>query len=363
MDSIRTSMKAEAESLKNMVDTVLSENMEELYQIEKSLLEKLKSQEKTLDDYIAYLSDLVKEFQNRKAELRRIKPMVIPPIVTSMKSTSEQTKQDKHVKSDKKQTMSLSASVTKVREFYVQGVDDVYHVSLDQSDRLWISDRYGNLVQTDLQGNVIQKIKTSGKDEGYHSVTQDRDLIFTDQHKKVINRITKDNTITEFIKTEDWTPLSIHSSHINGDLLVGMFKDEVRGLIWMKDSEAKVTRYNKTGKELQNIQRDNKGQKLYGILHYITENINGDICTSDYDKGVVVVNKSGQHRFSYTGQKSGFSPYGICTDVLGHILVCDVISKTVHLLDQNGHFLSLSHTNKGFTFPVVCVWMMRTISM
>ncbi|XP_062579085.1 tripartite motif-containing protein 6-like [Saccostrea cucullata] len=64
MDSIRTSMKAEAESLKNMVDTVLSENMEELNQIEKSLLEKLKSQEKTFDDYIAYLSDLVKEFQS-----------------------------------------------------------------------------------------------------------------------------------------------------------------------------------------------------------------------------------------------------------------------------------------------------------
>ncbi|XP_062587760.1 uncharacterized protein LOC134249421 isoform X2 [Saccostrea cucullata] len=403
MDSIRTSMKVEAESLKNMVDTVLSDNMEELNQIEKSLLEKLKSQEKTFDDYIAYLSDLVKEFQSylsstelsnfttqlphnlkiksipettkpvtpefssaqyrkndvarllgkvvksdRNAELRRVKSMEIFPIAASMKSTSEQTKQDKDVKSDKKQTMSLSASVTKVREFKVPGVDHVYHVSLDQSDRLWISDYWGNLVQTDLQGNVIQKIKTSGRDQGYHTVTQDRNLIFTDQDKKVINRITQDDNITEFIKTGDWTPFSVHSSHINGDLLVGM----------RKDREGKVTRYNKTGKELQNIQSNNKGQGLYRYPHYITENINGDICTSDYNKDVVVVvNKSGQHRFSYTGQESRFVPYGICTDVLGHILVCDVSTDTVHLLDQDGQFLSLLFTRQqGVKFSCsVCV--------
>ncbi|XP_061167689.1 tripartite motif-containing protein 2-like [Saccostrea echinata] len=391
MDNIRTSMKAEAESLKNMVDKVLSENMEELHQIEQTLLEKLKSQEKIFNDYIVYLSDLVKKFQSylsateltnfttklpdnlkiksipettkpvtpefspaqynkkdvskllgkitvtdRKGELRRVKPMEIPPIATSMKSTCEQTKQDKHVKSDKKQTVSLSASVTKVREFKVPGVDGVCHTSLYQSDRLWISDDDGNLVQTDLQGNVIQKIKTSGRDEGYHTVTQDGDLIFTDKNKKVINRITQDNKITEFIKTEDWKPLSIHSSHINGDLLVGMS----RGI------EVKVTRYNKTGKELQNIQRDNKGKELYRKPHYITENINGDICTSDYWKGVVVVNKSGQHRFSYTGQESGFSPYGICTDVLGHILVCDRHSTTIHLLNQDSQFLSLLLTKQ-----------------
>ncbi|XP_062604723.1 uncharacterized protein LOC134266513 [Saccostrea cucullata] len=398
MDSIRTSMKAEAESLKNMVDTVLSENMEELNQIEKSLLEKLKSQEKTFDDYIAYFSDLVQEFQsylssteltnfttklpenlevksipkttkpvtpefspaqyskedvdkllgkitvtNRKAKLRRVEPIEIASF-----STSEQTKQDKDMKSDKKQTLSLSVSVTKVREFNVLSVNNVCHVSQDQSDKLWISDSKGNLVQTDLQGNVIQKIETNGGSKGYHTVTQDRDLIFTDQDKKVISRITQDNNITEFIKTGDWRPYSIHSSHINGDLLVGM----------VKSGRAKVTRYNKTGKELQNIRRDNNGQELYNYPHYITENINGDICTSDFDKcAVVVMNKSGQYRFSYTGQESLFSPFGICTDVLGHILVCDSNRNTVHLLDQDGQFLSLLLTKQqGVKYPrCVCV--------
>ncbi|XP_062597734.1 uncharacterized protein LOC134259149 [Saccostrea cucullata] len=269
--------------------------------------------------------------------------MEIPPIATSMKSCSEGIKQDERLESDKKQTLSLSASVTKVREFNVPGVDDVYHVSLDQPDRLWISDSKDNLIQTDLQGNMIQKIETSGG-HGYHTVTQGRDLIFTDKDKKVINRIAQDNNITEFIKTGDWKPLSIHSSHINGDLLVGM----------IKDGEAKVTRYNKTGKELQNIQRDNKGQELYCAPHYITENSNGDICTSDINKeAVVVVNKSGQHRFSYTGQEFRFGPYGICTDVLGHILVCDELSNTVQRLDQDCQFWSflLNPQKQGVMFP------------
>ncbi|XP_062599138.1 uncharacterized protein LOC134260605 [Saccostrea cucullata] len=400
IDNIRTSMNSEAESLKSLMDEVHSENMKQLDQIEHSLLEDLKTQGKTFDEYIKHLKNLIKEFQDFlsspdptkltltlslvdmkiqpipettkpvtpvftagqygkedvakllgnisipeiKPETRKIKLMEISSALTPKKPTSKQLKSDKG-KSKVKQTLSLSSSVTEVREFSVPGVDNVFHMSLDQSGRLWVSDGNGNLVQTDLQGDQLQMMQTR-TGEGYHTTTQDGDLIFTDCHKNVINRITLDNNITEFIKTGDWFPLSIHSSHINGDLLVGMWKDE----------EGKVTRYNKTGKELQNIQRDNKGQGLYSHLHYITENINGDICTSDKTekKAVVVVNKSGKHRFSYTGQESGFSPYGICTDVLGHILVCD--NQRLHILDQAGQFLSLLiRPGSGIDPTCVCV--------
>ncbi|XP_065938405.1 tripartite motif-containing protein 2-like [Magallana gigas] len=283
---------------------------------------------------------------NIKPENRKIKPMETVSI--QLKLTRKQRKQDRE-KSDVKQTLSLSSSVTKVREYKVPGVGIVFHISLGKSGTLWGSDMSGNLVQTDLQGNQLQKIQTSGRDEGYHTVTQDGDLIYTDKRNKVINRTRTDNTITKFIETGDWEPFSVHSSHINGDLLVGMIKE---------GEPSKVTRYNKTGTEIQNIQRDDKGRGLYRMPHYITENINGDVCVSDWRKhAVVVVDKSGQHRFSYKGQRSGFDPYGICTDVLGHILVCDYISKTVHLLNQDGLFLSLLLTDQqGIDYPYsVCV--------
>nr|XP_034308327.1 uncharacterized protein LOC109621117 [Crassostrea gigas] len=401
MEDIRISMKAEAESVKKLVDTVTSEKMEQVDKIEQSLLETLSGQNKKIDDYINYLNDLIKNFYgylspsdidnltfalksenlmiqpipetfkpvppvftagqyskediakllgrinipNTKPENRKIMPMATA--FTQLKPTGKKTKQGRE-KYDVKQTLSLSSSVTKVREYTVPGVRSVYHISLGKSGTLWVSDSSGNLVQGDLQENQLQKIQTSGRDEGYHTVTQDGDLIYADIKNKVINRITPDNTITQFIKTGDWEPLSIHSSHINGDILVGMRKYE----------EVKVTRYNKTGTEIQNIQRDNKGQELYSRPDYITENINGDVCVSDYNKhAVVVVDKSGQHRFSYTGQGFRFNPYGICTDVLGHILVCDRISKTVHLLNQDGQFLSLLLTSQqGVEYPYsVCV--------
>ncbi|XP_052684357.1 uncharacterized protein LOC128164508 [Crassostrea angulata] len=385
MESLRTSIRTAAESLKSMVDAVTSDNIKQVNEQEKSLLQLLNAQEKKYNHYISYINKHVKKFHgylfsknlqilmseitknlkidsipvttkpvppvftagqyskedvtkllgrvtvpDTKPEVREIKPM--ETVSTQLKSTEKHNKQDRE-KSAMKQTLSLSSSVTKVRQYTVPGVDSVYLISLCKSGRLWASDGRGNLVHTDLQGNQLQKIQTSGGYEGYHTVTQDGVLIFTDKHKKVIKMITQDNTMTEFIKTGDWEPISIHSSHINGDILVGM----------IKDGKAKVTRYNKTGEEIQNIQRDNIRQELYSYPHYITENINGDICTSDnYKQAVVVVNKSGKYRFSYTCQGSSFFlPNAICTDLLGHIIVCEGYRNTVNVLDQDGQFLSL----------------------
>ncbi|XP_062597038.1 uncharacterized protein LOC134258492 [Saccostrea cucullata] len=139
--------------------------------------------------------------------------------------------------------------------------------------------------------------------------------------------------------TESWGLGAIFSSSINGHILVGM----------ERNAEKKVTRYNKEGRKLQGIQWGDQGQSLYQRIDYITENINGDICSSDSSAGrVVVVTASGEYRFSYYGlhrfsysgrhSQSRFCPFGICTDVLGQILICNY--SDVHLLDINGQFLS-----------------------
>lgn len=47
MEIIRSSIKAEAETLKNVVDEVTTENIEETYGIEKSFLEMLNLEEET----------------------------------------------------------------------------------------------------------------------------------------------------------------------------------------------------------------------------------------------------------------------------------------------------------------------------
>nr|XP_022308351.1 uncharacterized protein LOC111114352 [Crassostrea virginica] len=182
-------------------------------------------------------------------------------VTTHLKFTEKQLKQSEE-ENDKKQTLSVSSSVTKVREYCVRGIGNVWHVSVDKLERLLVSDSNGNLVQIDQQGNLLQKIKTYGEFEGYHTATQDGDFIYTDKKKKVIYRITPDKNITEFIKTGDWRPLSIHFSRINEDILVGMVN--------CYNNKARVTRYNKTGKVLQNIQKHNNGEELYGYPRCIT---------------------------------------------------------------------------------------------
>uniref|UniRef100_K1R8F8 Tripartite motif-containing protein 3 n=1 Tax=Magallana gigas TaxID=29159 RepID=K1R8F8_MAGGI len=105
----------------------------------------------------------------------------------------------------------------------------------------------------------------------------------------------------------------------------------------------KVTRYNQSGQLTQTIRYHNTGQGLYREPIYITENNNGDVVVSDFESGAVVVTeRGGRHRFSYTGHPSGsrLYPIGICTDALSHILVCDYRTNTVQMMNKDGRFLS-----------------------
>lgn len=124
-----------------------------------------------------------------------------------------------------KPTLSLSSSVSKIREYTLSGIDNAWHISIGQSQKLWVSDINGNFVQTDAKGNDILKTKKSGG-FGYTTVTKNGDLIYADESNNVITKITPGYKIIEFIKTRNWRPFSIHSSIINEDILVGMKKDE-----------------------------------------------------------------------------------------------------------------------------------------
>jgi hypothetical protein len=119
----------------------------------------------------------------------------------------------------------------------------------------------------------------------------------------------------------------MYSSHRTGDILVGMGTS----------SKEKVVRYNEEGSELWQSQYDAQGQPLYEYPKYITENVNGDICTSDGgdNDAVVVLDIDGNHRFSYRGRQDGseFRPWEICTDVHGRILVIDFSTDRVHMID------------------------------
>lgn len=64
MESLRSSIKADAECLKRLVDIVMSKKIEESRGIEKSLIDSLKLQERKYDEYISYLNNLKQELNS-----------------------------------------------------------------------------------------------------------------------------------------------------------------------------------------------------------------------------------------------------------------------------------------------------------
>lgn len=213
-----------------------------------------------------------------------------------------------------------------------------HHISAMTLDRVWVS--YGkNIILINKAGDTVYHVKNLCGElySGLHTINFDDELFYIDREYN-IKKLSKDmKTNTTFIKKTCtfWRPRCVFFSQFTGHLLVGM----VNGDKWT----GKVHRYNHT-KLIQIIQNTNAGQDLYRYPKYITENNNGDVIVADLDwsGAVVVTNRAGVHRFTYTGHPSGseLRPHGICTDALSRILVCDAISESVQMLDRDGHFLS-----------------------
>uniref|UniRef100_K1RC17 Tripartite motif-containing protein 3 n=1 Tax=Magallana gigas TaxID=29159 RepID=K1RC17_MAGGI len=231
--------------------------------------------------------------------------------------------------------MKLTSGPEFHQSLTVTGVYGCVHISCVTSDRVWVSDDANNLMLTDTTGVPLHRVKNSCSGRGLHTVNSDSELIYIDRNYN-INKLSKDmKTTTTFIERTDytWVPWCMYCSPSTGDLLVGMR--------YIYTDAGKVTGYNQSGQLTQTIQHDNTGRGLYKEPNYITENNNGDVVVS-YRRAVVVTERGGRRRFSYTGHPSGsrLEPFGICTDALSHILVCDGITKTVQMLDKDGQFLS-----------------------
>ncbi|XP_022312656.1 uncharacterized protein LOC111117740 isoform X1 [Crassostrea virginica] len=239
--------------------------------------------------------------------------------------------------------LTLLSSPVVQKSLSVTGVKCCWHISCVTPDRVWVSD-YNNLILTDTAtGKQLHSVEDSlNSVSGLHTVNCEGELIYINKEKNIIKLCNDMKTTTTLIKHTDttWEPECVYCSQSSGDLLVGM---------WRRDTDTgtftgKVMRYDNTGKRKQTIPHDdNTPHALYEAPCFITENNNGDVLVSDLYRAVVVTSGEGVHRFSYTGPPpsgSQLSPRGICTDVMSHILVSDVRTSTVQMLDRDGQFLS-----------------------
>lgn len=221
------------------------------------------------------------------------------------------------------------------QHFKVTDIRHCRHISFARTDKVWVSDDENNLILTNTTGEILHHLNDKCSDSlscGFHTVNSENELIYIEKNHN-IKILSTNLRAFKLIKAEDsiWKPLSVHFSWSTGDLLVGACRFEFDTWIGI------IIRYNQTGERKQQIEHNN-----FREPYYLSENNNGDIVVSNWSNAVVVVNRRGKHRFSYTGHQSGsqLRPRGICTDAMSHILVCDERTNTVHIVSNDGQFLS-----------------------
>ncbi|XP_078339927.1 uncharacterized protein LOC111110586 isoform X5 [Crassostrea virginica] len=272
---------------------------------------------------------------------------------------------------------SMPSLLSERSTIYISNVHNIRHISAMSEHRIWVSD-YCFLQQVDDKGKVIREIKNISRDfqsSGKHSVTLSGDFIYIENKwdfikgmENHVNTLKTDGSTVTLYST-DMMIGCLYSSPINGDILIG-----VTNLChsYLRNTEGvKVIRCDSTGKKIQEIEFKHQDQteRLYEAPGYITENrINGDILVSDFMKdALVVVDKSGRHRFDYRGGFSSaenFLPRAVCTDVKGRILFLHRRDGTyrnnencISLLDQDGNFISrlLEYGIDNCDFSALCV--------
>ncbi|XP_062615974.1 E3 ubiquitin-protein ligase TRIM71-like [Saccostrea cucullata] len=234
---------------------------------------------------------------------------------------------------------SVKISETKTKK------EKLFHVSCLSDRSAYISGDGPGIQLLDRSGTELDNISTDGQPSGL-AVMQDGSLIYSDYDNKLIYKVSLNKEKTKLISTKSG-PKGLCCTR-SGDILVCM------GLF----NTARVVKYNSSGRKSQEFETDQNGESLFIDPWFICENVNEDICVSDWRKSkVVVLNKSGNLRFTYDWVvlagilKDRFEPRGVAADILGHILIADA-NNAVHLISQDGEFLSLILTeDDGISRP------------
>eukprot|EP00105_Crassostrea_gigas_P013445 XP_011429764.1 PREDICTED: uncharacterized protein LOC105329957 [Crassostrea gigas] len=221
----------------------------------------------------------------------------------------------------------------------------LYDMAVTDDNKVWMGGACTEELKLfDFNGYIHHTVSITT--EGLYICMYNKQVVYSDQNDNTVRMITDTDTVVTMFTTGDWTPYGITSA-ASGDLLVCLRKDD----------QYKVVRYSSTGTVLQEIQYDSQCQPLYKEATYITENVNGDIIVTDWEKDdVIAVDRLGIFRYSYSGKDRNFTALSVATDSVGHVIVTDDGGDKIHMLDRDGRFLRYIIPEGGIRKPrAVCI--------
>ncbi|XP_052677739.1 uncharacterized protein LOC128158820 [Crassostrea angulata] len=352
IDIVINKMKTEINEIKLEHESILKKHLNEIKQMQSLIKETLivlgeleKSTE--ISTAIEYISK-IKTFSKLPPRVNVLLPTFIPKpidhehiynffgqIIPLRYAIQEYVLSITQPKTSVKELLDKPELVATIQTGYC----NLYSVSCLNEEIFCTSGLSSNIKYFNINGNLLRTIITKfwGRPIDI-AVDGDGDLLYCDWGTKTVLNVKNEQT-EELIRLQVWIPVNLCVTS-TGDLLVTMYSDDA--------TQSKVVRYTGSNKK-QTIQFDDEGKPLYSgnsFMKYITENRNHDICVADYKAGaVMVVNEAGQLIWRYTGHLSTtkskpFKPQGIATDSQGRILTADSHNHCIHILDQDGQFLS-----------------------
>lgn len=349
VDSIITKLKSDLDKMESKQLAFLNKQQNEvagtISEIRKSITRLRKLSNSNDDSLLLTYDSRNAEFRNLPHEIKVTLPSFTPNKINreqlhkqlgSLSFTTEDqlcTNEKRGVKSSPQDRLLPSGPSTLIT--IETGYRSLYSVSCVGDEEIWTCGLDNIMRLYNLQGELVKSIQTkSGNLPQDISVTRSGKLVYVDHEDRSINLVNNKNIKAE-VRLQGWKPRNVCCTS-SGGYLVMMIKDE--------NKQSRVLRY--TGSETQTFQFNDKGELLYssGGMKYVSENKNQDICVADNKaQAIVVINKNGKHRFSYTGNPSAsnesFDPVGITTDNHSQILTTDCSNHRIHILDQNGQFL------------------------
>eukprot|EP00105_Crassostrea_gigas_P021087 XP_011440099.1 PREDICTED: uncharacterized protein LOC105337169 [Crassostrea gigas] len=218
----------------------------------------------------------------------------------------------------------------------------LYDMSVTDDNKVWMGGASRELKLFDLQGHRRHTVSITNI--GMYLCMYNKQVVYSGTN--AVRMISDTDTVVTMFTTGDWQPYGVTSA-ASGDLLVCLRKDD----------QNKVVRYSSTGTVLQEIQYDSLCQPLYKEVVYITENVNGDIIVTDWEKdAVIAVDRLGIFRYSYSVKDSDYDVCSVATDSVGHVVVTDCKDNKIHMLDRDGRFLRYIIPEGGINRPrAVCI--------
>ena len=216
-------------------------------------------------------------------------------------------------------------------EFYVDSMCPP--ISCVGQGLAWVGTDRNKLQLVDWNGVVKDTIRTR-----FHfidmTVTSEGDIILADYDHSCIKSVSPSQKKFSTLFRTSSRPFGVCCLS-NEDIVVSLCEED-KVVVYSIDGQIRQTLDHIEFKSPEKVAVNKANKDIYIVDR------------TCLDKGkVIAVGAVGQPRYEYTGQgDKALNPADVCTDHMGHVLIADYNSNSVHILDQEGQFIQYVLTSQ-----------------